>query len=156
MKAVLQRVKHASVLVEDTTVSSIGPGWLILLGVLREDTVAQAELLARKVAHLRAFADQDGKLNRSLLESGGAALIVSNFTLGADCRKGRRPSFVEAAGSEQAQPLYLAFAQALTSNGVQPVQTGVFGAPMQIESLADGPVTLLLDTRDWEQPRTEA
>ena len=156
MKAVLQRVKCASVLAKGTTVASIGPGWLILLGVLRGDTMVQAELLARKVAQLRAFADEDGKLNRSLLEAGGAALVVSNFTLGADCRKGRRPSFVEAAGSEQAQPLYLAFAQALTSNGVQHVQTGVFGAQMQIESLADGPVTLLLDTRDWEHPKTEA
>ncbi|MCI8553751.1 MAG: D-tyrosyl-tRNA(Tyr) deacylase [Clostridiales bacterium] len=154
MKAVLQRVLSASVEAEEedggwTLSGAIGPGALLLLGVEREDTEAQALLLARKAAQLRVFPDEAGRMNRSLLDTGGGALVVSNFTLCADCSHGRRPEFLSAARPEQAQPLYERFAAALREQGVPSVCTGRFGAQMRVHMTGDGPVTLLLDTADW-------
>jgi D-tyrosyl-tRNA(Tyr) deacylase len=146
MKAVLQRVRRASVAVEGETVASIGPGLLVLLGVAQGDTEAEARQLARKTAELRIFADAHSKFNLSLLDVGGEALVVSQFTLLADCRKGRRPSFSQAAPPQEAAPLVEAYAQALRELGV-PTQTGRFGALMQVELVNDGPVTIVLDSR---------
>ena len=122
----------------------IGPGLLVLLGMAEEDDEAAAELLAGRVARLRIFENEEGKLDRSLLETGGAALVVSQFTLIADTAKGNRPSFSHAAGPDLAEPLYERFCQALRDLGI-PVQTGVFGATMQVELVNDGPVTIILD-----------
>jgi D-tyrosyl-tRNA(Tyr) deacylase len=148
MRAVVQRVASASVVVGGTSkheVAAIDHGLLVLVGVHTQDTPEDARLLADKVAHLRIMEDADGKLNLSLLDTGGSALVVSNFTLYGDCRKGRRPSFVDAARGEQAEGLYRAFGAALTACGV-PVQYGQFGAEMQVSLVNDGPVTLVLDT----------
>jgi D-tyrosyl-tRNA(Tyr) deacylase len=120
---------------------------VVLVGVRNGDTEEDARFLARKVAHLRIFPDEQGKLNRSVLETGGQVLSVSQFTLYGDCRKGNRPSFVDAAGPERALPVYEAFNQALASHGV-PVRTGVFGAVMLVEIHNDGPVTIWLDTAE--------
>lgn len=139
------RVSGAAVLVEDRTVGEIGPGLLVLLGVAPEDGAAEAELLARKVADLRIFADEHRPLNRSVTEVGGAVLVVSQFTLLADTRKGRRPSLVRAAPPAIAEPRYLEFVEALRRRGL-PVETGEFGATMQVSSTNDGPVTVLLST----------
>ncbi len=150
MRAVVQRVLRASVSVVEagTTreVGAVAQGFLVLVGVRSDDTEEDARYLADKIANLRVFEDEAGKLNRSLLEIGGGALVVSNFTLYGDCRKGRRPSFTEAAPGPQAETLYRHFGSALISQGV-PVQYGAFGAEMQIALLNDGPVTLLLDSR---------
>ena len=140
MKAVVQRVSRASV----TPGGAIGAGLCVLLGVASTDTDADADRLAAKVAQLRIFEDDDGKFDRSLLDTGGAALVVSQFTLIADTRKGNRPSFSEAARPEHAAPLYERFAQALRDLGVE-VATGVFGARMAVELVNDGPVTIVLD-----------
>ncbi len=145
MRAVVQRVSRAAVRVEGREVAAIGPGLLVLLGVGREDGPDQAEWLARKIAGLRVFPDEAGKLNLSLLATGGQALVVSQFTLWGDCNKGTRPSFGRAAPGEQAEPLYQRFVAALQAQGV-PVATGVFGALMEVELVNSGPVTLLLDT----------
>jgi D-tyrosyl-tRNA(Tyr) deacylase len=145
MRVVLQRVSSARVIVAGKTVGAIGPGWLALVGVIVGDTAADATWLAEKVAHLRAFSDDDGKMNRSVLEEGGSVLVVSNFTLAADCAKGRRPSFVRAARPEEAEPLVNAFADGLRAVGV-PVATGRFRAEMRVELANDGPVTLIIDT----------
>jgi D-tyrosyl-tRNA(Tyr) deacylase len=140
LRAVVQRVARASV----TPGGSIGPGLCILLGVAPGDDDAIATRLAEKVARLRVFANDDGRFDRSLLDVGGAALVVSQFTLLADTSKGMRPSFTGAAPPEQAEPLYERFAGALRELGVE-VATGVFGARMQVELVNDGPVTIVLD-----------
>jgi len=144
MRIVVQRVSRASVSVEGQTVGAIGRGVVVLVGVAHGDTPAQAEWLARKVAGLRIFEDAGGRMNAGLLDVGGEALVISQFTLYADARKGRRPSFTEAAPPEVAEPLVDRFAEALAATGV-PVQTGVFGAHMLVEIHNDGPVTILLE-----------
>lgn len=145
MRAVVQRVSRASVTVEGEVVGSIGRGFLVLLGVGQEDGAGEAEYLAEKVAGLRVFEDEAGKMNLSLAEAGGACLVVSQFTLYGDCRKGRRPSFVAAAGPEQAERLYEVFVEAVRARGIT-VETGRFRRHMDVELVNDGPVTLLLDS----------
>jgi D-tyrosyl-tRNA(Tyr) deacylase len=147
MRAVLQRVSSARVVIVGEVVGEVGRGWLVLLGVAHADTDTEAARLADKVANLRAFPDADGKMNLSVQDVGGGVLVVSNFTLYADCRKGRRPSFIAAARPEQAEPLCRAFADALRALGV-PVAEGRFGADMQVELANDGPVTIILDTAE--------
>jgi D-tyrosyl-tRNA(Tyr) deacylase len=144
MRAVVQRVSQASVTVDGETVGRIGPGLMILLGVAHEDGPAEADWLARKITGLRVFEDREGKLNLSLLDVEGDALVVSQFTLYADTRKGRRPSFVAAAQPEVAAPLVERFANALREHGVG-VESGVFGAHMLVEIHNDGPVTLIVE-----------
>ena len=138
---------EASVTVADEVVGEIAHGWLALVGVAPADGPAEAHRLADKVAGLRMFADADGKMNRSVLDVGGGVLVVSNFTLYADCRKGRRPSFVGAARPDHAEPLVRAFADGLRALGV-PVAEGRFGADMRVALANDGPVTLVLDSGD--------
>ncbi len=145
MRVVIQRASSASVSVEGETIASIGQGMLILVGVAREDTPEGAERLARRCAELRIFADSAGKFNLSLLDVGGEALVVSQFTLLADTRKGRRPNFMDAAPPETAGPLVEAFARALAAAGA-PVKTGRFGAMMAVALVNDGPVTILMET----------
>jgi D-tyrosyl-tRNA(Tyr) deacylase len=147
MRAVLQRVSRAAVVVDGEIVGAIERGLLVLLGVAATDTAAEMQRLAEKTAGLRIFADEAGKMNRSVGDVGGELLVVSQFTLFGDCRKGRRPSFVDAAPPEIAVPMYEAFVHALRSLGL-PVRTGRFGAMMQVELVNDGPVTLILDTRE--------
>ncbi len=149
MKAVFQRALSAHVEAEGRTVGRIGAGALILLGVEREDTPEKAALMASKIANLRVFTDQTGKFSDSLIATGGEALVVSNFTLCANCRHGRRPEFLQAARPEQAEPLYRLFAERLRAEGVRQVETGRFGADMRVFLEGDGPVTILLDTQDW-------
>jgi D-tyrosyl-tRNA(Tyr) deacylase len=144
MRAVIQRVGKASVSVEGEVVGQIGRGVVVLVGVTHGDTQEQADWLAEKIASLRIFEDAEGKMNLGLLDVGGAALVVSQFTLYADARKGRRPSFTDAALPEVAEPLVDYFAQALRRQGV-PVETGVFRAHMLVEIHNDGPVTILLE-----------
>jgi D-tyrosyl-tRNA(Tyr) deacylase len=144
MRAILQRVTHGSVSVEGWVVGQTGPGLVILLGVGHGDGEEQAAFLAEKIATLRIFQDEAGKFNRSLLDVGGSALVVSQFTLYADTRKGRRPSFTDAALPEVAAPLVERFASLLRQQGVH-VETGVFGAHMQVEIHNDGPVTIFLE-----------
>ena len=150
MKAVLQRVLSASVECEGKTVSSIGKGFMVLLGVTKEDTMADADVLAAKIAGLRIFEDENGKMNLSLEEVGGEVIVVSNFTLCADCKHGRRPSFINAQRPVQANELYEYFIKKLKFNGVQKVGTGLFGGDMQVHIQNDGPVTLILDTEEWK------
>ena len=145
MRALVQRVRRGAIRVDGRTVSEVGPGLVVLLGVRAGDTEEEARFLARKVALLRIFPDEQGKLNRSVLEAGGEVLSVSQFTLYADCRKGNRPSFVEAAPPEHALRLYEEFNRSLASHGLV-VRTGVFGAVMLVEIHNDGPVTIWLDT----------
>ena len=152
MKAVIQRVSKASVSVDAETVGSIGPGLVVLLGVAQGDTVDDARRLAEKTAGLRIFSDAEGRFNFSLLDSGGEALVVSQFTLLADSRKGRRPSFTRAAPPEEAEPLVGEYEAALRRLGVR-VAGGRFGAHMQVEILNDGPVTIILDSAELERPR---
>ncbi len=153
MKAVLQRVLSAGVTIDGQMKAGIGAGLMILLGIAVGDTAKEAEYLAEKVAGLRIFGDSDDKMNLSLLDVGGSALVVSNFTLCADSRKGRRPAYIAAARPEQAKPLYELFVQKLARQGVRQVETGQFGADMKISILNDGPVTLILDT-DELMPQT--
>jgi len=145
VRALLQRVTRAEVRVEGRSVAAIGRGLLILLGVGQTDDESVAAGLAAKVAGLRIFADADGLTNLSIGEVGGSALVVSQFTLYADARRGRRPSFVDAAGPAVGERLYEVFCEILASNGV-PVQQGVFGAEMQVELVNDGPFTVWLDS----------
>jgi D-tyrosyl-tRNA(Tyr) deacylase len=145
LKIVLQRVKDASVSVEDTLFSEIGPGLLLLVGVAKGDTEAEAEWLAEKAAGLRVFNDAEGKMNLSIRETSGEILAVSQFTLLADTRKGKRPSFVEAAPPGEAEPLFDYFCERLRATGVRSVKTGYFGAMMDIALTNDGPVTVLLE-----------
>ena len=146
MRAVVQRVSRASVVIDGQTVGEIGAGLVILLGVTHDDTLERAKWLAEKVAGLRIFNDADGKMNRDLIEVGGAMLIVSQFTLYGDCRKGKRPSFIDAAPPAIAIPLYEAFINGVKALGI-PVATGRFGADMQVELINDGPVTLLVESK---------
>lgn len=146
MKAILQRVRRADVKIEGTTVGEIEQGLMVLLGVMNGDDVEQADFLAEKTANLRIFEDENGKMNRSLLDVNGGMLIVSNFTLGADARHGRRPSFTDSAKPDIADALYERFIAAVKDTGVAPVQTGEFGADMQVTLQNDGPVTIILDT----------
>ena len=145
MRAALQRVSTASVTIDNRIVGAIDRGFLILLGVTHDDGEAQAAWLARKIAGLRLFEDDAGKFNRSLHDVGGAVLVVSQFTLYGDARKGRRPSFTDAARPEQAEPLCNRFVELLRAEGVT-VETGIFGAMMAVALVNDGPVTLWLDT----------
>jgi D-tyrosyl-tRNA(Tyr) deacylase len=147
VRALLQRASRAEVRVEEAVVGSIGEGLVVLLGVGPEDTEAIGRDLARKIAELRIFRDAEGRTNRSLIDVGGAALVVSQFTLFADTRRGRRPGFTGAAPPELAERLYLAFAGALEALGVE-VATGRFGAEMAVELVNDGPFTIWLDTAD--------
>jgi len=146
MRAVVQRVKESSVKTGQATISRIDRGLLVLLGVAREDGPADADFLANKVVNLRIFEDDNGKMNRSLLETGGAMLVVSQFTLLGDCRKGRRPSFVAAADPAKATELYEQFVELVRRYDVR-VQTGRFGAVMEVALINDGPVTLILESR---------
>jgi D-aminoacyl-tRNA deacylase len=145
MRALLQRVSHASVTVDSSVVGEIGSGLLILLGIAKPDNTANAEFLVDKILNLRVFADAAGKMNLSLLDTDGALLVVSQFTLYGDCRKGRRPGFDAAAPAEQARALYESFVELARSRGVR-VETGVFQAHMEVALVNDGPVTLLLET----------
>lgn len=144
MRALIQRVKSAKVSVDDQTVAQIDHGLVILLGIGPGDNEQSAQFLAEKIAGLRIFEDGEGKFNLSILDKGGAALVVSQFTLYADVRKGRRPSFTDAAPPEMAAPLVMRFAEILNAQGI-PTQTGVFGAHMLVEIQNDGPVTLWLE-----------
>ena len=146
MRAVIQRVRQGRVLVEGETLGEIGPGLVILLGAGHGDGEAEADRLADKVATLRIFPDAEGKTNLSILDVDGAALVISQFTLYADCRKGRRPSFVHAAQPDLAAPLVDRFAGRLRQAGIQRVETGEFGAMMLVEIHNDGPFTIFLDT----------
>ena len=145
MRIILQRTRDARVKVDGETVGEIGQGWLALLGVAVGDNADDARWLADKVAYLRAFEDDEGKMNRSVQDVNGSVLVVSNFTLYAVCQKGRRPSFIAAARPEEAEPLVKAFANGLRAFGI-PVAEGRFGADMQVELTTDGPVTLILDS----------
>lgn len=145
MRAVLQRVAHAKVSVDGRTTGEIENGFLILLGVAPEDTEEQARYLAGKCVGLRVFSDDEGRMNRELSEVGGSLLVVSQFTLYGDCRKGKRPNFMRAAKGQQANRLYEYFVNCCRELGVS-VQTGEFGADMKVELLNDGPVTIFMDT----------
>lgn len=145
MRALLQRVREASVTVEGERIAKIGPGLLVLVCAMQGDSEAEAERLAARIARLRIFADDAGKMNRALGDVGGAALVVSQFTLAADTRRGNRPGFSAAAAPEQGRALYRHFAKALSGLGL-PVACGRFGADMQVALVNDGPVTIWLDT----------
>jgi D-tyrosyl-tRNA(Tyr) deacylase len=146
MRVVLQRVVEARVVVDGSVTGEIDHGLLLLLGVAPDDTERQVQWMAKKLANLRIFSDAAGKMNRSLLDCGGGALVVSQFTLYGDTKKGRRPSFNGAAPPELAEPLYQRFCEALAAQGVTPVQRGVFGAHMTVSLVNDGPVTLVIDS----------
>ena len=146
MRAVVQRVKHSSVKIENEMVAKIQNGLLVLLGVARGDTAQDADYLANKIINLRIFEDPGGKMNRSLLETGGELLAVSQFTLLADCRKGRRPSFIEAADPEKATELYERFVNTVREKGVG-IQTGRFRAMMEVALVNDGPVTIIIESQ---------
>jgi D-tyrosyl-tRNA(Tyr) deacylase len=148
MKAVVQRVRWAKVGVEGETVGEIGRGLLVFLGVGQGDSDALAKILADKISGLRIFEDAAGKMNLALADVEGAMLVVSQFTLYGDCRKGRRPSFVDAAPPEVAEQLYELFVAEVRAKGIE-VATGTFRANMQVSLVNDGPVTMLLDTQDW-------
>ncbi len=152
MKLVLQRVARASVTVEGSVVSSISRGLLVLVGVAAGDTESQADSLTAKVARLRVFADADGRINKSVRDIGGGALVVSQFTLQSDVRKGHRPNFTPAAAPDVAERLVDRFVASLRAQCV-PVQTGVFGAMMSVELVNDGPFTIVIDSSDLERPR---
>lgn len=145
MRAVVQRVTYAKVEVDGSLAGEIGRGLLVLLGVAKGDSAADAEFLAAKISQLRIFPDEAGKMNRGVLEAGGAMLAVSQFTLYGDCRKGRRPSFDAAAGPEEARALYEHFVAAARQTGLR-VETGVFQADMAVSLLNDGPVTLIVES----------
>ena len=145
MKIVLQRVRHSSVSVNGERISEIGPGLLLLVGIANDDTQAEADWLAEKIAGLRILADTDGKMNRSVKDTGGEVLAVSQFTLLADTRKGKRPSFVNAAPPEEAEKLFDYFCERLGAAAITSVKTGSFGAMMDVSLVNDGPVTILLE-----------
>lgn len=149
MKAVIQRVLKSSVSVDGEIKGSIGKGYNVLLGVMEGDTDAQADLLAAKIAKLRVFEDENGKMNKSILDIGGEILVISQFTLCADIKKGNRPSFTDSAPPEEANRLYELFCSKLIENGVPKVETGVFAADMKVEIINDGPVTIVMDTDIW-------
>lgn len=147
MRALIQRVTRGSVSIDGRIVGEIGPGLVILFGVTHSDTEKDAVYLAEKVANLRIFCDEEGKMNRSLIESGGDALVVSQFTLYGDCRKGRRPGFSEAALPDQAIPLYEKFVELMKSQLGKEVPTGEFGADMLVSLENDGPVTFMVESK---------
>lgn len=147
MKVVLQRVKKASVTVEGVQISEIEKGFLLLVGVTHEDTVEDLEYLVNKIVHLRIFEDENGKMNHSLKDVEGSILSVSQFTLYGDTKKGRRPSFIKAAKPKEAEDLYDSFNKALREEGIV-TETGKFGAMMDVQLINDGPVTLILDSKD--------
>ena len=147
MRALLQRVTHASVTVDEKVVGKIGQGLLVLLGVGQDDSEVQVKTLADKIVHMRIFGDDEGKMNRSLLDIGGEVLVVSQFTLYADIRRGRRPSFTNAAPPSLAGPLVERFKEAITAYGLR-VTDGIFGAHMHVELLNDGPVTIWMDSEE--------
>lgn len=149
MKAVIQRVSKAKVTVDGEITGQIGTGFLVLLGVMQEDTETEMQLLAKKVSEIRIFTDENDKMNLSLSQIDGEVLVVSQFTLCADIRKGRRPSFTPSAPAEKANRLYEEFCSELLSLGVRKVEKGVFGADMKVELLNDGPVTIIMNTDEW-------
>jgi len=155
MRAVIQRVSRAQVRVDSAPVGSIGPGLLVLLGIGQQDGPEEARLLAEKIAHLRIFSDADGKFHLSAVDVGGSVLVVSQFTLFADTRRGRRPGFTDAAPPEMAEPLIERFMDEVRSRGLA-VAGGRFGAHMEVELVNDGPVTIVLDTEDWKRSRKSA
>lgn len=148
MRAILQRVQQGHVVVDGKIVGQIGPGYVILLGVTHGDGSAEANKLAEKTVHLRVFEDEQGKMNLSALDTGAEILVISQFTLYADARKGRRPSFTDAAPPETAEPLVTQFAAQLQALGIKKVAAGVFGAHMRVRIENDGPVTIVLDTAE--------
>ena len=150
MRAVVQRVSRAEVRVEGQVIGSCGAGVMVLLGVHAEDAGTDADWLARKVAEMRIFSDEDGKMNRALIDFGGEALVVSPFTLHAKTKKGARPSFIHAARPETAIPLYERFVRQLEDHLKRPVATGRFGAMMEGDLINDGPITITMDTRNKE------
>lgn len=153
MRALLQRVRASSVSVDGEVVGSVGQGLNILLCVMDGDTEAEAQLLAGKCARMRIFEDENGKMNRCITDIDGEALVISQFTLAADCRKGNRPSFIGSAKPDTAKALYEYFSQCLRQNGVRKVENGVFAADMQVEIHNDGPVTIWLDSDIYKQSR---
>ena len=153
MRALLQRASRASVTVEGTTIAAIGDGLVVLVGVGHGDDDATAAALARRITELRIFRDEEGRTNRSIIDTGGAALVVSQFTLYADTARGRRPGFTDAADPALAERLYQAVAAGLRAAGVADVQTGSFGAEMAVELVNDGPFTIWLDTANGKKPR---
>ncbi len=155
MKAVVQRVTEAKVSIGERVAGEIEGGIMVLLGVMEGDTAEDATLLAEKVAALRIFGDDAGKMNLSLLDVGGEALVVSQFTLAADCRHGRRPSFIKAAAPAEAKFLYEMFKLELKNCGVKNVPSGEFGADMQVSLVNDGPVTIILDTDELKKKAKE-
>ena len=150
MRAVVQRVTHASVTIEGTVKSQIQQGFLILLGICNEDTMEDVEWLVKKIANLRVFGDENDVMNRSILDVQGEALVVSQFTLYASYKKGNRPSWFRAGSHEHSIPLYEAFCEQLSGQLGKPVGTGEFGADMKVEPLNDGPVTICMDTKNKE------
>ncbi|GAB4368897.1 MAG: D-aminoacyl-tRNA deacylase [Calditrichia bacterium] len=154
MRAVVQRVSQASVEIDGQIVATIGKGFVILLGVNENDVEADAEYLANKISGLRIFEDSEGKMNLDLKESGGEVLAISQFTLYADTRKGRRPSFIHAALPEKAEPLYEYFIKCLDNQGIQ-VKKGIFGAMMLVKIFNQGPVTIIIDSSDRMKPRRQ-
>ncbi|MDD6378556.1 MAG: D-aminoacyl-tRNA deacylase [Prevotella sp.] len=150
MRIVIQRVSHASVTIEGNVKSKIGKGFLILLGIGEDDTVEDIDWLVKKVVNLRVFDDENGVMNRSILDTGGDIIVVSQFTLMASYKKGNRPSWIRAARHEISIPLYNAFVERLSAGLGKPVGTGEFGADMKVELLNDGPVTICMDTKNKE------
>ena len=148
MKAVIQRVKHSSVTVDGKLISKIDNGFMILLGVMDGDTKEDADKLVKKIPYLRIFEDENGKMNLSLLDTDGEILLVSQFTLCADCSHGRRPSFTNSAPPKEANDLYEYVADELKKAGVKDVKMGIFGADMKVDLLNDGPVTIILDSKE--------
>lgn len=151
MKAVIQRVSHAKVTVDGEITGEVNKGYLVLLGVVNGDTEKEMKLMAQKVANLRIFTDENDKMNLSLLDIGGEALVVSQFTLCADVSHGRRPSFINSAPPAEANRLYEMFVEELKALGVKKVATGKFGAHMDVELLNQGPVTILFNTDEWKK-----
>ncbi len=151
MKAIIQRVAYAKVRVDGELKGKTEKGFMLLLGVEETDTKEDADILARKTANLRIFCDDDDKMNLSLLDIGGGALVISNFTLCADTKKGNRPSFIGAMEPIAADEMYNYFCERLAAEGVKSVEKGVFGAHMEVELLNDGPVTIILDTAIWRK-----
>ncbi len=151
MRAIIQRAAKSSVTVDGELKGSVGKGYNVLLGVMEGDTDAQAELLAAKVSKLRVFEDENGKMNKSILDIGGEILVISQFTLCADIKKGNRPSFTDSAAPDEANRLYEYFCDCLRKEGVSKVETGVFAADMLVSIENDGPVTIIMDTDIWRK-----
>lgn len=151
MKAVIQRVESASVSVEGKIAGACEKGFMLLFGAAKGDTEEEAELLARKTANLRVFCDENGKMNKSVLDIGGGILAISQFTLCADVKKGNRPSFTDALEPQRAEELYNFFCKRLKAEGVNRVEKGIFGADMKVSLVNDGPVTIIFDTEIWRK-----